>query len=87
MFVLLSELTLFLSIIWVVTYSFTGQQEVSDIDKVEIKRVLNDVVWSDYKSLTVDSKIDKDKQYIYKEYIVEYNEWELDTDLCNQITN
>lgn len=87
MFVLLSELTLFLSIIWVVTYSFTGQQEVSDIDKVEIKRVLNDVVWSDYKSLKVDSKIDKDKQYIYKEYIVEYNEWELDTDLCNQITN
>jgi len=87
MFVLFSELTLFLSIIWIVTYSFSGQQEISDMDKVEIKRVLNDVVGTDYKSLTIDSKVDKDKQYIYEEYIVEYESWKLNEDLCNQLMN
>lgn len=86
MFVYLSELLLFLAIIWWVVYNFESSKKLTEIDAVNIEKMITEINGKKYKVIEVNQKNHEKSGTIYKEMVLEFSPGELNPDLC-QILN
>ena len=85
MFILMSELTIFLALLWVIWNHFYEQQEINNMSKIDMVRVINSAVWADYKSLKIDTAVNTENKNMYEEYTIEFWSWELTEDACAKL--
>lgn len=83
MFIFISELLIFISIIWAVTYSFEGTKSVTNVDNIKINELITQLNGKPYDKIYYNTKTDKEKSIIYKEIILEFKSWAINTDFCN----
>lgn len=83
MFIFLSELLIFISIIWAVTYSFQSSKDITNIDNIKINELITKLNWAPYEKIYYNTKTDKEKSTIYKEIVLEFKTWTINPDFCN----
>lgn len=83
MFIFISELLIFVSIIWAVTYGFDSSKKITNIDNIDINKVVTQLNWAPYEKIYYNTKTNKAHSSIYKEIILEFATGTLNPNLCN----
>lgn len=83
MFIFIAEFLIFSSIIWITSYSFMESKNTTKTKDINYSELITELNWNDYKSFNINSRMDKDTSRVYKEIVLEFNDWELNENLCN----
>jgi len=85
MFIFISELLVFVFIVWAVTYSFQSSKDITNIDNIKINELITQLNWEPYEKIFYNTKTNKEKSTIYKEIVLEFKTWAINPDFCNLI--
>jgi hypothetical protein len=87
MFVFISELLMFITTLWWVWSSFDAAKNLTRIDDVNLWKVITELNWKNYDTLTKNSRVDKKNWVIFKQVILEFKQWDLNPNLCTLLNS
>lgn len=82
MFIFLSELMIFVSIIGWVMYSFDNSKNLTKINDINLANLIMSVNGTKYENIKSNTKTNKEKWVVYKEVVLEFKDGDLNPNLC-----
>lgn len=82
MFIFLTELMIFISIIGWVMYGFESSKNLTKINDINLANLIMSVNGYKYENIKKNTKTDKEKSVVFKEVVLEFKDGELNPNLC-----